>query len=431
MIKTFIAMTTYGQIFFSKVFGEVDKETDISLTAGLISAVYQMTAETEGEKIEMLNLEKVRTHFKEDVEEKLFIISLDKSMDEGDSRELLNEIILSFAEKYGDVQVDGMILSDFEPVVDEIIEKKMWYEHAPSRLGIMDVIAYLILLFSVYWYPMLLLDGEARITMPILRALQQDSTTFVLTLGSLALQLLAPFIVTYIFVKKSNIKLMIRFMKEFLTRPSRGGYTTMLPNWFLGIPIITATFAFSAMRWGRGIYYSLNAQTLTKALEATKVDQEGNFILWIYMNYYLVLDLLSWFVLFPFIVGLLTRNLNWQFMKSMSINTSISMIVLIPAFILSGEVYQKAIGFHPDKADLYPVETRSLGFLLQVAIPIVTFLLIFAYYVSIGSEPLVKRNKKLYRLALPVGILLAWTFQQVTFWYMFFTDAFLPNGLFG
>ena len=423
MIKTFIAMTTYGQIFFSKVFGEVDKETDISLTAGLISAVYQMTAETEGEKIEMLNLEKVRTHFKEDVEDKLFIISLDKAMDEGDSRELLNEIMVSFADKYGDVQVDGMILSDFEPVVDEIVENKLWYLHVPTRPSFKDIIPFLALLFSVYWYPMLLLDGEEWITMPILASLQKDVTTLAISLVVISSELLIPFILTYILVKKSNVKYLIRYMREFLSRPSRGGYSSMLPSWFLGIPVIVGVFALSVMRWGRGIYYSLSAQTVTKALESTVVDSSGNFVLWSYMNIFLIFDLLTWLTVFPLVVGLLTRNNNWLYFRSMLINTSISLVTFIPSFVFSGEIYQSAIGFHPDNAELYPVEARSLEFILQVSIPIIALLLIFAYYISIGSEPLIKRNKRIYKLGLPLGILLSLAFQQVIFWLMFLSGS--------
>ena len=56
-------MTTYGQIFFSKedFFGAQKSETDISLTAGLISAIYNMTTETQQQKITELELEDDRS----------------------------------------------------------------------------------------------------------------------------------------------------------------------------------------------------------------------------------------------------------------------------------------------------------------------------------------------------------------------------------
>ena len=77
MIQTLIVMTTYGSIFYSKetFFDYEGSGSDISLTAGLISAVYNLTQETQQQKIEELDLEDSKSIFKELPGEKLFIIT--------------------------------------------------------------------------------------------------------------------------------------------------------------------------------------------------------------------------------------------------------------------------------------------------------------------------------------------------------------------
>ena len=111
---------------FSKedFFGAQKSETDISLTAGLISAIYNMTTETQQQKITELELEDDRSVFRELPGEKLFVITVDKRMDNSDADELLEDLSDAFMNKYGDSIVEGMILNDFEPVVDEIVNEK-------------------------------------------------------------------------------------------------------------------------------------------------------------------------------------------------------------------------------------------------------------------------------------------------------------------
>ena len=38
--------------------------------------------------------------------------------------------------KYGDSIVEGMILNDFEPVVDEIVNEKIWYNSIDKKLKV-------------------------------------------------------------------------------------------------------------------------------------------------------------------------------------------------------------------------------------------------------------------------------------------------------
>jgi len=155
MIKTLIIMTTYGQIFYSKTafFGAQEKETDVSLTAGLISAVYSMTTETEGQKITELALEDIRSVFRELPGEKLFIITVDNRMDESDADDLLGDLAERFTAKYGEVIMDGLILNDFEPIVDEIVEERLWYNTTKPNPSKFDFGTFFVLLFAMFWYP--------------------------------------------------------------------------------------------------------------------------------------------------------------------------------------------------------------------------------------------------------------------------------------
>ena len=147
---------------FSKedFFGAQKSETDISLTAGLISAIYNMTTETQQQKITELELEDDRSVFRELPGEKLFVITVDKRMDNSDADELLEDLSDAFMSKYGDSIVEGMILNDFEPVVDEIVNEKIWYNSIDKKLKVWDIITYLILIFNVIFYPSWLLEAE-------------------------------------------------------------------------------------------------------------------------------------------------------------------------------------------------------------------------------------------------------------------------------
>lgn len=421
MIRTFIAMTTYGQIFFSKIFGEGDSDSDISLTAGLISAVYQMTTETEGEKIENLDLENVRTLFRETTGDKLFVITLDKRMDDEDANDLLDDIIERFNLKYGEVQVDGLMLNDFEPEVDEAVKERIWHENVPRIPKWYDLFPALLMLFMAYWYPMWFLDGEKRIILPIMDAFALSIQDGLIETSIISVALIFPLgLLLILFRFMPNTKGMLRFAAEFLRRPTRAGYSEVLPYWYLSIPLAIALAIYSFIRYGRGIYYSLFAQSIGYGTEANTLFAGTNTTaIWYALNIYIFLYLVTWYVGFPLIVGLITQNFNMNFMKSMSIATSLSMIILLPANFFSGVIYQEYMGFSPENATDYSTEILSINFILVVTIPTFLCLLAFAYFLSIGTNRLIKNNQERYPIALSIGILVMLIVQRLIFWYMF------------
>jgi hypothetical protein len=420
MINTFIAMTTYGQIFFSKIFQE-DSQADISLTAGLISAVYQMTSETEGQKIENLDLENVRTLFRETEGDKLFIITLDKQMDDADANDLLDDIIERFQNKYGDVQVDGLILSDFETDVIEAVNHHIWHDKISHHPKWYDIFPMLILAFCAYWYPMHLIDYNNRLILPILNALQQGVIAFILELLYTAALLIMPILTLTITLKFfPNTKKMIRFIVDILVRPTRSGYSEKLPYYFLFIPIVTALMLYSVVRWGRGMYYSLFSQTIGRGVEAATVwEGTDETSLWFGINIFIFLYLLTWYALIPVIIGGITQNFSWNYFKGNVIVISIALIFLLPASFFSGINYQVYMGFHPESETLYPREIISLDYILLVTIPTYFSVLSFVFYFVIGTNRLIKKNRPRYPIALSVAFLSTLALQKLIFWYFF------------
>lgn len=424
---------TYGTIFYSKVFEKTGAKSDISLTSGLISAIYSMTAETEGEKIENLDLEEVRTLFQEEQGEKLFILTLDKRMDTQDAKDMLDDIIDRFKNKYGDKEIDGAVFNDFETEVDEVVAERLWYNNVSPQPKVLDIFPFLALMFSAFFYPQQLIDGQNRIIGPITSAFA-SSGIFGLLLQSfiIGLKLVLPIVVDYYLLKKlPNMKGVLRYTLEYLHRPTRGSYAEILPWWFLAIPVLTATMLISSVRYSRGIYYSLFSQTIGYNVESiTTFANSGKTALWYGMYIFIALFLLTWLVLFPLIVGFISGNFNWQFMKSMGTVMGISLLFFVPANIFSGIIYQTLLGFHPEDISIYPQELITLNYIILVMIPTFLCLLAFAYYMGIGGNQLIKENRSRYPVALTVGILTILALQKILFWYVFNSTSIYPRTVF-
>ncbi len=430
MIKTLIIMTTYGQIFYSKqgFFGADAGESDISLTAGLISAIYSMTTETQEQKITELELEEDRSVFREMPGEKLFIITVDKRMDTSDADDLLTVLVDRFNQKYGDIVMDGMILSDFEPIVDEIVENKLWYNTAEKSASLRDIGVLLALLFGAIFYPFWLLNGQENIADPIKDAL--DDSTIQLILQSLVLGIFTVvpiFLIVFLINRYSKLDEPFKFSKEFLRRPTRGGYSELLPSWFLVFPVFSIALLVSIVRFGRGIQYALSIQALPEKVDDKIVTADGLHVFWILAALYLILYLITWFVFLPVIIGSFTQQLNWNFMKSTWMIIGISMIALLPAQIISGVHYHKAIGYHPEDEVLFKAESKEIGYLLKVTLLVNLSLFVFIFLVGIGISQLIRKNKGRYPVAFGFGLFMIIAIQNILF-YIIFNSGIMFGG---
>ncbi|GAG99440.1 unnamed protein product, partial [marine sediment metagenome] len=70
-------------------------------------------------KISEFKLVTSRILFKEERNDLLFVLTVDKRMDLKDTDELLSMLAKRFFEKYGEVRIDGLVLTDFEEDVTE------------------------------------------------------------------------------------------------------------------------------------------------------------------------------------------------------------------------------------------------------------------------------------------------------------------------
>ena len=132
-----------------------------------------------------------------------------------------------------------MILNDFEPVVDEIAERKLWYNTTPAKPRLMDYIVFLTLLFSFIWYPYWFIKGEQNIVAEVLNGLSDGIVSFLLSIIKVTIGTFAPVLVNIFLMRKyPNMKLPLKYIREFVTRPTRGSYTEGLPFWFLSIPLL-------------------------------------------------------------------------------------------------------------------------------------------------------------------------------------------------
>ncbi len=426
MIQTLIVMTTYGSIFYSKetFFDYEGTGSDISLTAGLISAVYNLTQETQKQKIEELDLEDSKSLFKELPGEKLFIITVDKRMDYGDAHDMLDKLSEGFIDKYGDIEMDGLILSDFEPVADEIVEDQLWHNTTVNKIGLMDYLTILMIAFSMAFYPFWLLKGEVNIVNPLEAAYDNGIGNLILNALLIGAITVLPVALSIFMMRRyTNPKLIFRYIFEFLTRPTRGSYAEGLPRWFVAIPFLSGLLFISVIYYGRGIQYSLKIITIGQRLLRWKTDSGMN-IFDIYMAYFLFFFFLTWYIFFPSLIGLLTGNFSKKWLKSSSIVIGSSIFVYVPAQFLSGYIYSVAMNFHPNDSVLFSIEADSLTYLFVVILPTNLFLFLFIYFLGIGMNQLVRSNREKFPIAFGISLFLTMALQQVIFWFFFKSELF-------
>lgn len=426
MIQTLIVMTTYGSIFFSKetFFDYEASGSDISLTAGLISAVYNLTQETQKQKIEELDLEDSRSIFKELPGEKLFIITVDKRMDNGDAHDMLDKLAEGFIDKYGDIEMDGLILSDFEPVADEIVEDQLWHNTTKNKIGLMDYLTIIFLAVSLAFYPYWLLGGEKNIVNPLEAAYDNGIGYLLLNAILIGVITILPAALSILMLRRfTNPRLLFRYIFEFLVRPTRGSYAEGLPRWFVAIPFLSGALFVSVIYFGRGIQFSLKIITIGQTLLKYKTNT-GFPIFYIYLVYFLFFFYLTWYIFFPTIIGLMTGNLSKNWLKSSSIVIGSSMFVYVPAQFLSGYIYSIAMKFHPNDGVLFGVEADSLTYLFTVILPTNLFLFLFIFFLGISMNQLVRTNREKFPIAFGISLFLTMALQQVIFWFFFVSGLF-------
>ncbi len=428
MIQTILVMKTYGTIQFSKdgFFGIQESSSDISLTAGLISAIYNLTEETQQQKIENLELEHVRSLFKEIPGESLFVITVDKRMDEGDAQDLLSSLTESFVNKYGEIEVDGMVLDDFEPLVDNIVEDKLWYNSTVNRLGFMDYITFLTLVFSAIFYPYWLLNGKQNIIEPLMKALDTSIINVVITSLILFVITILPATINVLLLKKyPNMKLPFLYASELLARPTRGGYAEMLPSWFLTFPVIVTSLFISVIIIGRGIQFSLTVIIFNdNVVRRWIIEGTNRPVFWYYISYFLIFYVITWYIIFPVITGVITSDLSWNWMKSNAIIISIALIAFIPAQFMAGMIYHTFIGIHPDNNTLFSIEVTSLTYKFLVTYPINFFLFLYIFVLGVSLSQLVKINKSRFPLGFGFSLFVTLAIQDLIFWLIFYSGWF-------
>ncbi len=430
MIKTLIVMTTYGQIYFSKEFGEKEIETDISLTAGLISAVYSMTTETEGEKIENLDLQNVRTIFKEREGDLLFVLTLDKRMDQQDAQILLDELILAFKEKYGDKLIDGMILTDFQDNVEEVVKERLWYNNVEQKADkVMTPLTLFSLMFCAFWYPMLFLSNSQRnydlIKINVLGAVPTPGTGLA-TLAIMGVVFTAPGLITILLmVREKRLLQMFRFFPSFIGRPTRGAYAEILPWWYSFFALISASMFISVVIHGRGFFYHLRFNTLSESSLQTNVAAFGFERWWLGFLLFEILILLTYLLVQPLLIGVMTGNLNRNYMNTSTFLAGMALLILVPTQVLSGTLYQELMGFNPQNEILSRAEQTSLQFLLLVALPIFLTFFVYIYVTGIGFSRLIKKNPERYPIAFAVSLFTLLALQLFLFWLFFQSRSFI------
>jgi hypothetical protein len=419
-------MTTYGQIFYSKetFFGGELGDTDISLTAGLISAIYNMTTETQQQKITELELENDRSVFRELPGEKLFIITVDKRMDTDDADDMLDELASKFNEQYGDMVMDGMILNDFEPTVDAVVDERLWYSTAAKGVGIADIIGFLAILASFYFYPWWLLAGQENIIEPLKRSLGAGFVSIIITSLTMLGLTFGPVVILFLIGKISNINLIFRFGWEFIRRPTRGGYAEQIPNWFLVFPLAMAVAIFPIVINGKGVQYALTIQPWITSIETSIVNQNGDTLLWEAVGWFLISYVLSWFIIFPLIIGIVTGDLSWRWFKSSITIIGYSMIIHLPTHIMGGVIWHDIIGINLNDPVEFALATSSLSYIFISRLPINLFLFGYFYYLATGLNQLVTKNKDRFPIALVVGFFALIGIQNL-FEYIIFKSGIL------
>ena len=433
MIKNLLILTTYGQIFYSQEFEKTEEAVDVALTGGLMSAIYSMASETQRERISEFELVTSRIVFQEEKGDLLFVLTVDKRMDIKDTEDLLNRIAKRFYERYGDVRIDGLVLTEFESDANEIIYEKLWYlDTKKKKFRVWDYLATVFVALTICWYALLIFGSP-----PIKGFVDFDVRTFIwdgligdltsplaLTLNILYLIAVVaiPAIAVFLLFKFTNVKDTFRFSRDYLARPTRASYAELLPNYFL-INLLTSFLVYvSFMMFAGAFFVELKArplfpgsliQGLTENFDFTNFKQSD-------VGDQMLLGILAWFTwvfVFPFIYSLLLGEKKWgKIYKNAMFIASIAIYIYIICYIFVGVKYLEGIGFHPREAILYDSERQLLTFQLFSSIPLNIFFYGFLLYLGLGVTRVTPSRTRIPSLvAVGIAIYLTLTLQGIIF----------------
>ncbi len=436
MIKHLLILTTYGQIFYSQEFEKTEEAVDVALTGGLMSAIYSMATETQKERISEFEMVTSRILFQEEENDLLFVISVDKRMDTKDTQELLDLIAKRFYEKYGEVRVDGLVLSDFEEDATEIIYKKLWYLDTQKRkFRIRDYLATIFVALSLCWYSLLIFGSP-----PFKRMTDFDIRTFIWDdlLGSLSnpaaltlniLFLIAviaiPAIAVYLLFRFTYVKDTFRFAKDYLTRPTRASYSELLPNYFL-INILTSFLVYvSFMLFAGGFFSELTVYPLFPGGLVGGLTEDFDFTNFATSDVgdQMFIGIFAWFTwvfVFPLIYSLLLGEKKWlKIYRNAVFIASIAVFIYMIGYIFGGIKYLEAIGFNPTSSS-FGVEQREIKFQLLARIPLNIFLYGFLLFLAIGVNRVTPSKTRIPSI-LAVGIAIYFTLiiQRLVFFGLY------------
>lgn len=436
MIKHLLILTTYGQIFYSQEFEKTEEAVDVALTGGLMSAIYSMATETQKERISEFEMVTSRILFQEEENDLLFVISVDKRMDTKDTQELLDLIAKRFYEKYGEVRVDGLVLTDFEADATEIIYKKLWYLDTQKRkFRIRDYLATFFVALTLCWYSLLIFGSP-----PFKGMTDFDIRTFIWDdlLGSLSnpaaltlniLFLIAviaiPAIAIYLLFKFTYVKDTFRFAKDYLTRPTRASYSELLPNYFL-INILTSFLVYvSFMLFAGGFFSELTVYPLFPGGLVGGLTEEFDFTNFATSDIgdQMLIGIFAWFTwvfIFPLIYSLLLGEKKWwKIYRNAVFISSIAVFILMIGYVFGGVKYLEAIGFNPTSSN-FGVEQREIKFQLLARIPLNIFLYGYLLFLGIGVNRVTPSKTRIPSIfAVAVAIVITLIIQRLVFFGLY------------
>ncbi|MHA2357852.1 MAG: hypothetical protein ACXABK_03685, partial [Candidatus Heimdallarchaeaceae archaeon] len=391
MIKHLLILTTYGQIFYSQEFEKTEETeaVDVALTGGLMSAIYSMATETQREKISEFEMVTSRVVFQEDKSDLLFVLTVDKRMDVKDTYELLEMISKRFFEKYGEIRIDGLVLTDFEADATEIIYKKLWFlETQERKFRIWDYLATILVTLAFSWYILLVFGSAPFAGMPELGiktfvwdellANLGNPVGFVLHLVLLIAVIAIPTILIYLMFKFTYVKDIFRFTRDYLSRPTRASYAELLPNYFLMSLVVSFLLYFSLMIFAGGFFTELRAfpvypgglipdynqpfdfRHLRETINVSDIGDQMviGAITWV-----------TWIFVFPFLYSVMLGQRNWgKIYRNAVFIASLAILILMLGNIFGGVKYQEAVGFHPQEV-IFASEQNTLLYNLIVTIP--------------------------------------------------------------
>ncbi|MHA1304281.1 MAG: hypothetical protein ACTSQE_08700 [Candidatus Heimdallarchaeaceae archaeon] len=421
MIKHLLILTTYGQIFYSQEFG-TEETVDVALTGGLMSAIYSMATETQRENITEFEMLTSRIKFREEENDLLFVLTVDKRMDVQDVEDLIDMISQRFFEKYGEIRVDGLILSDFEEDVTEIVNKKLWYlETSKRKFRFFDFLSLFFVSFILGWYTYLLFNIPSYVWYPLINKLSSP-VNFVIYLLHLIGSFSLPGILLYFLLKYSHVRDIFRFSKDYLTRPTRASYAELLPNYFLFSIIISYAIYFSFMIFSKAYFSEITAFPLypgallgsnyAKPFSFSNLGSSdiGDQVLLGSFTWF------SWVFICPLIYSLILgeKKDRWKILRNSIFIASLAIFVLLGCLIVGGVIYLQTVGFHPTNPALFSQDVNSLLYQFVARFPLNIFFYGFLLFLGIGINRVTPSETKVSSLlAIWISIYLTLIIQRL------------------